>query len=152
MTNAERGDVVIEEPAREPRTIPPIAAADLAERLRAATPQIIAGLGGKLPGRPIKWRFATRDETDIEWNRSELGPSTYASWVWKTGRAEAVVRFDTIRWSPVEVHRMEVTGLWEAAGGRAVLFARGEGETPITSVRASDVVWQAGAPDADVDQ
>jgi hypothetical protein len=126
----------------EPRPIQPIAAATLAERLREATPQIIVTLGGKPPRGP-KWRFETRDEIDIEWNRSELGPSTYASWTWKTKSAEAVVRFDTIRWSRFEVHRMEVTGLWEAGGRRAVFFARGEEEAAITEVRTADVVWTA---------
>ena len=127
----------------EPKPIQPVAAAALAERLREATPQIIAALGGKPPRRRPKWRFETRDVVDIEWNRSELGPSTYATWTWKTKSAEAVVRFDTIRWSRFEVHRMEVTGLWEAGGQRAVFFARGEGEVAITEVRAAEVVWNA---------
>jgi hypothetical protein len=126
----------------DPRPIQPTTAAALAERLREATPQIIAALGGTLPRGP-RWRFETRDVIDIEWNRSELGPSTYATWTWKAKHAEAIVRLDTIRWSRFEVHRMEVTGLWEAAGQRAVFFARGEKEAAITEVRAAAVVWQA---------
>ena len=127
----------------EPRPIQPIAAVALAEHLREVTPQIIVALRGKPPrGRP-KWRFETREEIDVEWNRSELGPSTHATWTWKTKSAEAVVRFDTIRWSPLEVYRREVTGLWAAAGQRAVFFARGEGEAEITEVRAAEVVCTA---------
>lgn len=130
----------------EPRAIPPIAAAELAERLREATPQIIAALGGRLPRGRLNWRFETRDDIVKEWNGAEIGPSTHASWTWKTKGAEATVRLDTIRWSPSDVHRTEVTALWEVASRRAALFARAEGEGAITETRADAAIQKLLKP------
>ena len=129
---------------RTARAIAPLPAAELARRLREATPEILLALGGLNVG-PADWRFETRDETLLEWNRAEVGPSTGAVWTMVPGPSAgaAVVRLDTIRWSPVEVHRQEVVGHWRVAPRTASLFARAENEAPVTRVLADAVVWRS---------
>ncbi|MGE0502987.1 MAG: hypothetical protein AB7I79_20165 [Rhizobiaceae bacterium] len=130
---------------RAPLAVPPITAASLAKLLRESTPAILAALSGEPPGGTPRWRFESRDEITKEWNGGEVGPSTHAVWTFEAGAAsaEATVRLDTIRWSPDEVYRMEVSGHWRTAGRGVSLFARGEGLAAITEIRADEQVMRA---------
>jgi hypothetical protein len=130
---------------RAARAIQPLAAGELAKRLRDATPAILEALHGTPPVMRLDWRFQTRDYTVMEWNRAELGPSTEAVWTLAPADSgvEAVVRYESIRWSPVDVHHLEVMAHWRAGVRTASLFARGEGEAPVTEVRTDPVVWQS---------
>lgn len=132
----------------EPRTVAAVSGAQLAGMLRDATGSILNGLGAD-HGDAAEWRFETHDETDIEWNGSLAGPSTYAVWrLVVSDCVQAEVRNDTIRWSPSEVHRSEVAGFWKVGERSASLFARAERDGPVTEVRADDEVWDAVWPAA----
>ncbi len=133
----------------EPRAVGAVSGPQLAGMLRDATRSILNGLGVD-PGDVPEWRFETHDETDIEWNGSRAGPSTYAVWrlVAASDSVQAEVRNDTIRWSPHEVHRSEVAAFWKVGERSASMFARAERDAPITEVRADDAVWHAVWPAA----
>ena len=126
---------------RPPRRVAPVAPSELARLLREATPRILDRLGRTI-AQPARWRFETRDETDIEWNGARAGPSTYALWrLALRGRAEAHVRLDIIRWSPDVVQRTDVIGHWAVRDTATTLFASADGGLPVDEVRCDAWVW-----------
>jgi hypothetical protein len=120
-----------EEPLRSEFSFSPLAAFELAERLRRATPGILRALGS--PAASLDWTSASTDRYDREWNGGEIGPSTQTRSVAQCpANCEASVTVDVIRWSPQDVQKTELYAHWRFDSVSAGLFSGSEGEGPLS--------------------
>ncbi len=140
----DMAEVPVSDPAKSSASpIPPVSAAALESHLKKITPDILGLLGG---GRfeITAWKTSSTDSMTTEWNGMQSGPSTHVMQVAVFSSeahdaTECTLRRDTIRYDPHEIYRQEVSAFWRVADKSAHVFARGEGEQPISEIWASDL-------------